>query len=162
MAECCFAVRGGENELVVGAARGVGDTTIQLGIQLIGFEQAAARVEYARESEIGIGVDRRLEVRRGGLEGEVLEVAHSRAEFRGGGGIRRAELERRIRLRLRGERNDGQNCDGRDEASGTRTHWPSWGGIWRRPMRSAGARLNSYGSRKHARVRGLAQPAAIN
>src|SRR4029077_16234692 len=98
------------------------------------------------------GVNRRLEVRSGRLEVDILDVAHSRAEFRGGRGIGRTQLERSVCLRSRGEGNDGQNCDGRDEASGTRTHWPSLGGIWRRPMRSAGARLNSYGNRKHARV----------
>src|SRR6267154_1826738 len=152
MAKCCFAVCGGQNELIVCAARGVDDTAIELGVRRGVNELCGARVEHTRESEVGIGVDRRLEVRSGGLKGDVLGVAHSRAEVRGGGGIGRTELERSVCLRSRGERNDGQNCGGRDEASGTRTHWPSWGGIWRRPIRSAGARLSSYARREHARA----------
>src|SRR5437588_4759852 len=83
VAECCFAIRDGEDELIAGAASRVRDASSELCFLLRGRELAAgAGVKNPCETEIGIRPAGRLEVRGSGLEGKVSIVRHTGAEFR--------------------------------------------------------------------------------
>ena len=65
MTECRFAVRGGENQLIIGTASSVSDATSELGIHLIRLQlPGRTNIKDAGQSEIRIRGHGRFEMSR--------------------------------------------------------------------------------------------------